>query len=432
MVVTAHVTCAQVLDTLRSSGLTYTINETPYSVYLTVRKKYTKDYSPSQLSNDLRKDGGDKASIDILAQLLQEEISNHNVTKFELSQREDELRMSCESNNQNVEESRKQHFRQISTIAQLTADLEKEVDEHEQSEHELRKLEAIVDTLKKELDDVTKQKESVAEENIVLREKLEDAEQEIENSHKVAQSQSEKLLQYEFKHAELATLDTAVLKSKVADLETKIAGKERIISLLNNQAKLSLTEITKLRQNRSISDSPDTTKITPVPTSMSLQLKTPLGISQLGTHNSCKLTDTNIRKTEATLSNVDQNENTQPDIDPHTEDSVPLVDNLSPGSCTDPEKYCQNCKSKVTDLMDMDVQLPSPIYFYNFVNNCPSPWLHYGYCTPCLEVARFTNSADIINHITHCEVLVGECWDGEHENHIEHYKLTESESTLDL
>ena len=185
MVVTAHVTCAQVLDTLRSSGLTYTINETPYSVYLTVRKKYTKDYSPSQLSNDLRKDGGDKASIDILAQLLQEEISNHNVTKFELSQREDELRMSCESNNQNVEESRKQHFRQISTIAQLTADLEKEVDEHEQSEHELRKLEAKVDTLKEELDDVTKQREDIAEENIALREKLEDAEQEIENSHKV-------------------------------------------------------------------------------------------------------------------------------------------------------------------------------------------------------------------------------------------------------
>ena len=194
------------------------------------------------------------------------------MTKFELSQREDELRMSCESNNQNVEESRKQHFRQISTIAQLTADLEKEVDEHEQSEHELRKLEAKVDTLKEELEDVTKQKEDIAEENIALREKLEDAEQEIENSHKVAQSQSEKLLQYEFKHAELTTLDTAVLKTKVADLETKIAGKERIISHLNNQAKLSLREITKLRQNHSVSETPDTSKITTLPTSMALQL----------------------------------------------------------------------------------------------------------------------------------------------------------------
>ena len=75
MVVTAHVTCAQVLDTLRSSGLTYTINETPYSVYLTVRKKYTKDYSPSQLSYDLRNDGGDKASNDILAQLFSNHVS---------------------------------------------------------------------------------------------------------------------------------------------------------------------------------------------------------------------------------------------------------------------------------------------------------------------------------------------------------------------
>ena len=55
---------------------------------------------------------------------------------------------------------------------------------------------------------------------------MEDAEQEIENSHKVAQSRSEKLLQYEFKHAELVTLDTAVLKSKVADLETKSLGQK--------------------------------------------------------------------------------------------------------------------------------------------------------------------------------------------------------------
>ena len=39
MVINPHVTCAKVLDTLKYSGLTYTLNETPYSVYLTVRNK---------------------------------------------------------------------------------------------------------------------------------------------------------------------------------------------------------------------------------------------------------------------------------------------------------------------------------------------------------------------------------------------------------
>ena len=52
MVINPHVSCAKVLDTLKYSGLTYTLNETPYSVYLTVRKKYTKEYSPNQHINE--------------------------------------------------------------------------------------------------------------------------------------------------------------------------------------------------------------------------------------------------------------------------------------------------------------------------------------------------------------------------------------------
>ena len=192
-----------------------------------------------------------------------------------------------------------QHLRQIATIAQLTEDLAKEVDEHEQSENELRKLEAKVDTLKEELEDVVKQKEDIVYENESLRGKLEDAEQEIENSHKVRKSQSEKLLQYEFKHAELATLDTALLKKKVADLETKIAGKERVISHLNNQAKLSLREITKLRQSHPDFESSDTTKITPE--SLVSQLDTPSGISQIGTNPVSTL----ATKAKAPIENVD-------------------------------------------------------------------------------------------------------------------------------
>lgn len=62
-----------------------------------------------------------------------------------------------------------------------------------------------------------------------------DAEQEIENSHKLTRSQNEELLCYEFKQAELATLDTALLKVKVKDFENSLAGKERIIDLLKNK-----------------------------------------------------------------------------------------------------------------------------------------------------------------------------------------------------
>ena len=38
-----HDDCAKVLETLKSSGLVYHLSETPYSAYITVRKKYIKE-----------------------------------------------------------------------------------------------------------------------------------------------------------------------------------------------------------------------------------------------------------------------------------------------------------------------------------------------------------------------------------------------------
>ena len=55
---------------------------------------------------------------------------------------------------------------------------------------------------------------------------------------------NEKILHYEFKHAKLASLDTAILTAKVTDLEGTITGKDQIISILKEQAQLSLKEIT--------------------------------------------------------------------------------------------------------------------------------------------------------------------------------------------
>ena len=181
MLINPHVTCAKVLDTLKYSGLTYTLNETPYSVYLTVRKKFTKEYSPSQHTSE--QDTVD--CKDTLAQLLQEEIANHNLTRQELAQKDEQLGIAVDANNQNIEESRHQHFLQVNTINNLTEDLAQEVAEHTQAEHAIRKLEEKLENLETRLEKEVKDKQDKSEEIESLHEKLEDADQEIKNSHEV-------------------------------------------------------------------------------------------------------------------------------------------------------------------------------------------------------------------------------------------------------
>ena len=100
----------------------------------------------------------------------------------------------------------------------------------------------------------------------------------------------------------------------------------------------------------------------------------------------------------------------------------------SPGTSShskNSEKFCQNCKNEIPD--DIDVSQPSPVYFYDFLAECPSPWLHYGYCTPCLVMARFINKTSIIEHITQCPAFLDKCWEGEHESLIDEYKQKEAE-----
>ena len=144
MLITPHNTCAQILDTLRTSGLTYTLNETPYSVYLTVRKKFTKEHTPAQstqLASKLNNNVVDISKYEDILTKLHDEISNHIQTKHELSQREMELSESVDANNANIEDSRIEYFRQRETITKLTEELAQEVNDHAQSETALRKLE---------------------------------------------------------------------------------------------------------------------------------------------------------------------------------------------------------------------------------------------------------------------------------------------------
>ena len=122
----------------------------------------------------------------------------------------------------------------------------------------MRKLEDKIENYQTQLEKSLKEVEVFVEEKESLRERLEDAEQEINNSRKVIKNLNEQLLHYEMKQAELANLDTFLLKAKVQELEGTITGKENIIQLLKNQASLSLQEITKLRQISSQSASSET------------------------------------------------------------------------------------------------------------------------------------------------------------------------------
>ena len=442
MLISPHVTCAQVLDTLKTSGLTYTLNETPYSVYLTVRKKYTKEYTPSQHTNNLDTD----KCKDTLAQLLQEEIANHNLTRQELVQKDEELGRAVDANNQNVEESRVQYFRQLDTITKLTDELAKEEEEHTQAEHALRSLEEKVEKLESKLERDSKDNRAYVEEKDSLQEKLEDAEQEIENSHKLIKNLNEKILHFELKQAELNSLDTTIMKAKVTELEGIIKGKNQIISVLTDQAKLSLQEITKLRQSSgplASSDTPhlDTSEHLPSPRYYSSPGTPPPSSSQSGTstrnvqssktlrsHMKVKTIDQNfnlppIHSSRNLSPNSEAFESSAPPSTPNNSASHSHLSSSGPALDKNSEKFCQKCKNQLPD--DFDVTLPPPVYFYDFLAECPSPWLHYGYCTPCLVVARFNNSTNITEHIAQCPALLDQCWDGEHENLIAEYEQKE-------
>ena len=360
-----HDTCAQIINTLRTSGLTYTLNETPYSVYLTLRKKFIKEFSP-QLSTqphntpvqNLRENHIDETSAykDTIAKLqeaLDTEIAQHNATKHQLSETEAEAEKLDYINNMNVNESKELHEHHIHMIHELQSQLAEEEDGHAQSEHDLRQLEAKVEDLQVELKEKANHGASVEEENESIIEKNE-------------------------------------------ELEDSMKEKNSIISLLKDKVKSSHNEIAKLRQQQPNSAPHDTQVLSPSQSgSMS-------GISQL---------------------NIDTSA-----FSPSPTKPSPLDTNTSPGSHSrkNCEKYCQNCKNELPE--ELDVEIPSPVYFYDFLSECPSPWLHYGYCKPCLEVARHTGTGtEITQHIAHCPAFVDQCWDGEHEHLIALYKNTESE-----
>ena len=47
----AHESCQDILQLLRSSNLVFFIQESPYSAYITIRKKFRKDATPAAILN---------------------------------------------------------------------------------------------------------------------------------------------------------------------------------------------------------------------------------------------------------------------------------------------------------------------------------------------------------------------------------------------
>ena len=155
------------------------------------------------------------------------------------------------------------------------------------------------------------------------------------------------------------------------------------------------------------------------------QSDTALGIPDDQTVSADTLTDDNNSEKDEVNKGTDINDNmaTNPNRFSQT--------NSSHTSLTDPESLCNNCQNK-PENDDIDMDLPPPIYEPNFIRECPSPWLHYGYCTACLEVARFESlqrgqGNTIIEHIAQCPGLLNQCFTGYHEEHIKMYTERENE-----
>ena len=151
MLTCPHDTCANIINTLRTSGLTYSLKETPYSVYLTLRKKFIKEHSPQPLTH-VNRAQVDKTSeyentIAKLQEALENELAQHEATKHELSQTELEAEKLVDHiNNINAKESSK-----LSMNHALQKELAQAVDDHLKSEHALKQLEAEIATLQFEL-----------------------------------------------------------------------------------------------------------------------------------------------------------------------------------------------------------------------------------------------------------------------------------------
>ena len=135
-----HITCARVLDTVRLSGLTYSLTETPYGAYLCMRKKVTKRFSTTTSSSTSSADTN-KLSHDKQTPINEIESANHNHTKYHLSVKEAKLSKLAKQYEKLVNEANNEQIKLSSSITNITQELAIEMDENALSEQAIRRLE---------------------------------------------------------------------------------------------------------------------------------------------------------------------------------------------------------------------------------------------------------------------------------------------------
>ena len=147
--------CANVLDTLRVSGLIYTLKETPYSAYLTLRKRFTKEFlSSTDLSHThaptlvhtpahapphapAHTSSHTPPQLEphhiqllqtntYLKQALELELANHANTKYQLSVRETGFLKLSNQNEHKINDTFNEHYKLATSVSILTHDLAKE------------------------------------------------------------------------------------------------------------------------------------------------------------------------------------------------------------------------------------------------------------------------------------------------------------------
>ena len=247
-----QVTCSKVLDTIRLSGLTYSLTETPYSAYLSIRKKFIKGFSPTTSSSTPSNTSSSTISLipsststlssantnmfssDTPA--TNTEIANLN---YQLSVKEAELTKLKKTYEKLVIETKYDHSKLTSSINKLTQELATEIDDHAQSEQALRRLEEKHETVEIELD-------KVAKENKALKDEISNSEDSIAHYQRFSEGLNQSLAQTQIKIAEAHNTEAGILSSKVQELEGTVSGKNRIISLLKDQAVISKKKISIL------------------------------------------------------------------------------------------------------------------------------------------------------------------------------------------
>ena len=141
-----HLTCARVLNTVRLSGITYSLTETPFSAYLCMRKKFTKGFSPTTSSSTSSADTN-RLSHYTHNPVSEIENAKHNHTKHQLSEKEAELSKLTKHYEKLLNEAKIEHINLSSSITNLNQELATEIDEHAQSEQALRRHEEKVESI---------------------------------------------------------------------------------------------------------------------------------------------------------------------------------------------------------------------------------------------------------------------------------------------